>query len=503
MDRAAWLPRGAWSAVVVCVLASLVFLGSPGCGCGDDNLIPRRGGTPRCCCTYEWLPPRDLDSSTVVISLFDADPSLQAAALPSVLTGVTPLEPVTFQVCVNADHDLGAQLTLVIQDQGGTGAREYGRVLLLYKSQCRGDIEPLTGDLDLISPDCGSGVLRCCCEFEWLPGRTTPSSVNLSLENEDASLNASIFPTTLNGVEPGVVETFTICVDADHDLLDALDVVIRPNVTAVDPGLASAISEVGRARLVYRLRCTPDAGDVVGSPTLDLASEECGIEPPPEECCCEFEWLPPPDVFGEVELTAVDVTSGLEVTIEPSMLLSVDALPPVFTICVDGPLGTNVGFTLVATWFPDGPVEVGRMRFDYSDGCAPLVTDIPDFASLRLTSEDCGVQPLQCCCRITWRTNDPEFGTETLVASLENADSSLQPATVEPPSFIVINDTITTLQVCVNRGHITLAAADLVIRGAISQQEYARLPLEFDLCVPIGGDPTGGGLWNILCGGPD
>lgn len=496
MNRRTWLPRGAWSAVIVCALASLIFLGSPGCGCGDDFVPPDRGGSPRCCCTFEWVPPRDIQDTTVFVELENADASLEAAATPSTFVGVQPLELLTFQVCVSVDHLLGDAVTVVIRGQGGT---VYGRAELIYDTRCRPVIEILTKGFELVSPNCGGGTPQCCCEFEWLPGPNATPSVEILLENVDASLNPTISPSTLNGVVPGEIETFTICIDADHTLLDGLDVVIVPNASLTAPQAAEIIAEVGRARIVYRLRCTPEIGDVPNTTPLDLTSTECGGDP--LQCCCDFEWLPPSNAFGDVQLAAVNASSGLIVTITPTLIPSVEQQRIVpFTVCVNADHDLLAEFTLVATTVPGG-VELGRMQYVYRERCEADVFDIPDFLGLNIASVSCGGETLQCCCTIQW-TGPQEFTPPNIDVTLENVGATLAPASVTPNQLTnVVGGEPVTFDVCVNAGHQVDETMTLVLTDADTGAELSRVVLTYDPeCVSNIGTPTGNvaGTYQLL-----
>ena len=137
------LPRSLFNAVLGLGLLSLVFLGSPGCGCGDDDLRPPDDQRPpRCCCDFEWLPPRIANNDDVVLTIENADIALDAVATPTVFTNVSFTVPETFTVCVNEEHPLGNQLELVFRDQ--VTNEEYSRAMLSYKTRCRPEIQPLS-----------------------------------------------------------------------------------------------------------------------------------------------------------------------------------------------------------------------------------------------------------------------------------------------------------------------------------------------------------------------
>ncbi len=485
MERTARLPAGAWSLVVVFALASLVFLGNPGCGCGDDDF--GQSGSPRCCCTFEWLPPRDISDTSIVISLENEGASLDAVVAPALLTGVQPLVGERFQVCVSLNHTLGDSVQVVLRGQ--TSGTEYGRALLIYSEQCRPTIEPLSNNLNLVSIDCGGETLLCCCDFEWLPGPNVSGDILLTAENVSTGLTVQIIPSTLTGVEPGVIENFTICINADHNLLDGFQLV----ATTTPGGL-----EVGREQIVYRMPCTPELGAVAGAPSMDLASPDCIGDP--LRCCCDFEWLPPQGLAGDVSFTAENASAGLNPVITPSTVTSVEMQSIVsFTICIDGNHNLLDSFEFVARTSPGG-VEIGRMSITYRQRCTPDVGDIPDFGSLNMTSTECGGEDLQCCCQVEWVTG-ANFPTTNVSFQLQNVDSSLQPASVTPATATGVGANQTSLLlVCVSAHHTTGATMDLVITDTNTGGEIARLPLSYDeFCTPTAGDPTGEGFFNVIC----
>jgi len=487
MKCTSWRLRGVRIPMILCALATLTLMGSPGCGCGDDDLVSPGGEPERCCCTFSWLPPRDVDDTTAVVSLESVGASLDAVASPALLTGVSPLEAEEFEICIDADHVLGALLTLVITGQ--TSATEYGRITLIYQDPCEPELVQGSPGFDLTTTDCGGPPLRCCCLFEWVPGRTAQETVDLVVENEDDGLDVTISPSTLTGVEPDVMETFTVCVAADHLLLDGFDLVVRFDG-----------SEIGRARIVYRTRCTPEIGDLPGHAPLLLTSTECGAVP---QCCCTFEYDPPRGTNGDVALTVENETPGLNVQIEPDVVLAGGDEPPFFTVCVTPDDTTVPGFRLVATHVATSEV-LGRLEFLYVDPCRPTFDDVPDSQPINLISEDCELDPLQCCCDIFWQAA-PDFGTHNLAFSLENVESSLVPASIVPTAVDGVgSNEVVVFTVCVDRRHDTLASLDLVIRDSDTGAVLGSLPLEYDLCIPIAGDPVGSsGTFDVLCDGPD
>ena len=102
------LAHNFFGAVLGLGLLSLVFLGSPGCGCGDDALLPPLDRVPEeCCCDFEWLPPRIAGGSDVVLSIENADAGLGAVVTPTLFTSVNFTVPEAFTVCVSEEHPLG------------------------------------------------------------------------------------------------------------------------------------------------------------------------------------------------------------------------------------------------------------------------------------------------------------------------------------------------------------------------------------------------------------
>jgi len=473
----------------VVALLSLFLLGSPGCGCGDDELTPPSSGQPNtCCCTFEWLPPPNVAFRDVVITVENEDPSLHAVVNPSLLLGVIGREFETFTVCVWDNHALGATLDLVFTDN--VSAVEYGRAQLIYEVRCTPTIEPLTPEMNLTSPDCGGQTLQCCCDFEWLPGPNTTGDVTLALENQGASLNGTVSPTTLLGVNPRELRTFTVCVDADHTLGESMQLVIRQSGSG---------TEIGRVTLRYDERCIPTVVPVAAGPTLDVTSTDCGGSP--LLCCCNFEWLPDPNTSGDVTLSAQNPSLGLNVQITPSTLTGVNpGVVEAFEVCINADHNLLDNFVLVITTSPGG-VEVGRAQIVYRLRCTPEIGDVVGAPTLALGTTDCG-NPLQCCCDIEWLAPtawNPPPGPWT--ATLENVDGTLQTATITPSSIDIAAGvpTFVIFTVCVNPGHTIGAAMDIVLRDATGA-EFSRLPVDYNFqCVPFPGDPSGEGFWNVLC----
>ena len=486
------LPRSLFNAVLGLGLLSLVFLGSPGCGCGDDDLRPPGDERPpRCCCDFEWLPPRIANNDDVVLTIENADIALDAVATPTSFTNVDFRVPETFTVCVNQEHLLGNQLELVFRDQ--VTNEEYSRAMLSYKTRCRPEIQPLSDITNLISTDCGGDEpLQCCCEFEWRPGPNMSGDVTIAAENVSAGLNPVITPSAINGVGPDSIEFIEVCVDVDHPIGAQMDLVIRQ---------AGSGALMGLAQLLYDQRCEPTIVPTTAFPALDITSTECGGEP--LQCCCEFEWLPPVDFAGDVNLSVANVSPGLTVLITPGSITGV--LPRqtyTFDVCINADHNLLDAFDLVIT-DTTGP-EVGRARIIYRLRCEPDIGDVPGAGTLFLTTTDCGGPPLLCCCEIEWLLGDPDFNPpgSPWTAALENVDPTLEPTTLDPTliTFTAGNaPTFVLFTICVNPAHTPGAALELVVRDPTGA-EIGRLPMDYvEPCIPFAGDPSGAGIWNILC----
>jgi len=476
------------SMVLGLALLSLVFLGSPGCGCGDDDL-PRGEERPeRCCCEFEWVPPTSLVNADVRIDFENVDVSLDPTASPGVIVNAGAGQPRLFTICVNEEHLIGDSFELVLVDDDTN--TEYDRYELFYNVRCEPGIEPLGGlGGFLTSTDCGEPQTKpCCCEFEWLPGPNQVGDVTVNAENASAGLNPVITPSALTGVGPDALEVFDVCVSTNHPIGAQFDLVIRQQGSG---------AIVGTVQLVYDEQCTPTVVPVTSAPTLDVTSTDCGGDP--LLCCCEFDWLPGPNDDGDVSLTTTNVSPGLTVQITPSTLTGVS--PRVFesfTVCINADHNLLDSFDLVVTRTSDNQ-EFGRARIVYRLRCEPDIGDVPGTTSLALTSTDCGGDPLQCCCDIEWLSpTSPAFAQ--IFASLENVGATLETATVTPTQVDNLpagNTQVFT--VCVNPGHTLNETLDLVLRAATGA-EIARLPLLYaDPCIPEAGDPSGEGFWTVLC----
>ena len=484
------ITRRFFTAVLGVGLLSLVFLGSPGCGCGDDDLRPPGDERPeRCCCDFEWLPPTAAIDRDVVVLIENADASLDATVTPGLFATVSPRTPEQFTVCVNQEHLLGDSLEIAFYDEDTNVP--YGRAALIYSQRCRPEIEPLSSDLNLVSTDCGGGTLQCCCEFEWLPGSNMAGDVAITAENVSAGLNPVITPSAITGVVPGAIELLDVCVDTDHPIGAQMDLVVRQQGSG---------ALMGSVTLVYDEQCVPTVLPTTKANALDITSTECGGEP--LTCCCEFDWLPGPNDSGDVNLTVANASPGLTVQITPSTLTGVS--PRVFqsfTVCINADHNLLDAFDLVIS-STAGP-ELGRARIVYRLRCEPDIGDVPGAASLVLTSTDCGGDPLQCCCDIQWQSpTSPSFAQ--IDATLENVDPSLEVATVTPAQVLNLPaGDFQIFTVCVNPAHDIDATLDLVLRSPTGL-EIARLPLEYTaVCLPQPGDPSGEGFWSVLCLGPD
>jgi len=365
MTRPWVLGRGALLGVA---LLSLFLLGSPGCGCGDDELRPPSSGQPeQCCCIFQWLPPPNVAFRDVVITVENEDPSLHAVVTPSLLLGVIGREFETFTVCVNDDHVLGASLELVFTDN--VSAVEYGRAQLFYDVRCNPGIEPLTPEMNLVSTDCGGETLQCCCLFEWLPSTGQSGDVTLSLENQGASLNGTISPSTLLGVAPNELENFTVCVDADHALGETMRLVVRQQGSGV---------ELGGTTLEYNERCIPTVVPDPLAVTLRVTSVECGG--PGLECCCDVEWVQGDPDFNTTNITAtlINVDASLQTaTITPTSYSSViwpNTL--LFTVCVNAnhTLGAQLQIQLTDS---DTGALIGIIPLVYNLRCEAALATAP------------------------------------------------------------------------------------------------------------------------------
>ncbi len=235
--------RRVWGPFLGLALLSLVFIGNPGCGCGDD-LTPGLLSTP-CCCTFVWYPQPDLANASVEIVVVNGGATLSPVITPSALVGVNTDQPQTFTVCVAPDHALGAQVGIEFRDSGT--ATVYGSAQIVYNVQCVPTV--IEGArTPLFSPNCG-GVGTCCCDLEWT--NTSPVgatfNVRVELQNADASLGATVTPSVVTSVGPMGTALFQICVNEDHDLGATMTVNIVDDDT--DQVLESAF-------LSYDQRCT-------------------------------------------------------------------------------------------------------------------------------------------------------------------------------------------------------------------------------------------------------
>lgn len=479
-------------AVLGLALVSLVFLGSPGCGCGDDDLGTEEQRPEKCCCTFQWLPPRAAFNGDVVLTIENMDVDLDAEATPAFFANVNFTVPVTFTVCVNAEHLLGSSLELVFSDDDT--AEEYGRYNLVYKTRCDPDIEPLSDDNRLTSTNCGDDEpLDCCCLFEWLPGSNMAGDVTIAAENATAGLDPTIDPGAISGVVPGVIELINVCVALDHPLGATMDLVVRQQGSG---------ALMGQVQLVYEERCTPTVVPASTVPTLEITSTECGGEP--NLCCCEFEWLPPVDYTGNVTITAENASPGLTVEITPS---TINGVVPrtfyTFTVCINADHNLLDGFELVIT-DTTGP-EILRSQVVYRLRCEPDFGNVEGPEGQQLGSPDCGT-PTQCCCDFEWFLTDPDLvlPPPPWSVALENVDSSLEAASINPTvvDFLDIPPAVVLFTVCVNSAHTLGAAMDIVVRDS-SGAEFARLPMDWQpQCTPAIGDPSGAGNWINLCAEP-
>jgi hypothetical protein len=261
MRRSARLPAGAWSAVVVLTLASFVFLGNPGCGCGDDDLV-RRGGTPRCCCDFEWLPPTFVPGDAI-LSAEGASPGLDVTISPSTFTNAGTQGVVTFTVCIDADHALLDSFVLVARNSpGGT---EIGRMSVVYRQRCTPTIGTIAGTapLNLASPDCGGAPLQCCCTVAWSPTVTVPPGITASLVLVDPSLEpATVTPLAQMTALAPPLYSFEVCVNANHTVPASLVFV-----------LSDTSGEIARLPLTYETTCIATPGDPTGTGSFQLS---CG-----------------------------------------------------------------------------------------------------------------------------------------------------------------------------------------------------------------------------------
>jgi len=293
----------------------------------------------------------------IVLGLEDA--SLHTTVLPALLPGVTAGQIQQFQVCVYDNHTLGDSVELIFRDN--VSGTEYGRVLLIYDQRCTPTIEPLTPGMNLVSTDCNPQTLLCCCDFEWLPGPNMTGDVTLTAQNVSPGLTVQITPGALTGVGPTAIETFEVCINADHNLLDGFQLVITSSPGGV---------ELGRAQIIYRIRCQPDISDVAGFQPLTLTSTECGGDP--IQCCCDIEWLGPTSVPppGPWTATLENVDGTLQTaTISPTAIPSPQTTL-VFTVCVNPT--HNLGATLDIVLRDATGAEFARLPLSYLETCLPF-----------------------------------------------------------------------------------------------------------------------------------
>ena len=492
--------HGLFSAVLGFGLLSLVFLGSPGCGCGDDDLLPPGDERPeRCCCTFVWQVPKRANNQDVEITFENEDASLDAEVTPSVLTSVASGEFETFVVCVNEEHLIGDEVQIVFT--GAVSGMEFGRAILIYDVRCEPVVELLT-DMNLYSTDCGEPPPKtCCCEFEWWPNPNQVGDVEIVVENVSAGLNPVVTPSTLNGVAFLEPELFDVCVDENHPLGAEFNLVIQQQ---------GGGAVLGTITLAYNVSCEPELVPIFGAPTLDLRSEECGIEP--TQCCCDFEWLPPVDYTGTANLTVESASLGLEVEITPpQIVVGANRVPFPFTVCINENHNLLDGFTLVIT-DSGGGGELLRVSVVYRLRCDAFVGQYTGVDGQQIYSTDCGQQET-CCCEIEWLVNtDPDWNPPAApwTVVLENVDPTLELATVTPttitwtgvpPSFVLFD-------VCVNAAHTDGAAMELVVygpdpTGGSTPVEILRVPMDWTPnCVAVLGASSGPGLGQVssLCG---
>ncbi|MFV1959756.1 MAG: hypothetical protein ACC662_10135, partial [Planctomycetota bacterium] len=217
------------------------------------------GAKPECCCTFEWIP--DADDEDVVINVVNADGSLQAIVTPSSFTDVIN-EVITFTVCVNVDHAIGASLKLEFRSPNPNNGSNYGDATLTYDARCNPTITPGPWTT-LYSTDCGDGPPRCCCQIEGLSPVTSggPDNVRIEFESVEPGLNPTGSPQVATGVSNAGFAIFDVCVDQNHALGVQMDVVLYDDDTDL---------EIARLPVIYNDRCVPTPGDPSGIGTFSV-----------------------------------------------------------------------------------------------------------------------------------------------------------------------------------------------------------------------------------------
>lgn len=200
---------------------------SPDCGFPDP-----------CCCTYVWTPEPNLQNETVQVIVDTATVGLNPV-IPTQLFNVSQGQPTQFEVCVDANHPLPAQMIVTLERGKGLYA---GSFALTWTDRCDPDITPGIRT-PIYSTNCGD-VPQCCCTFEWFRPTSAGGDITVRLEflQVDPSLNPTVMPAT-RVVPPGGFAAFDVCVDVNHVLNATMGVQIVD--TATNMSIAGDLVQYG------------------------------------------------------------------------------------------------------------------------------------------------------------------------------------------------------------------------------------------------------------------
>ena len=342
--------RGFQAAVVAVCLVSLVFLGSPGCGCSDDLPDrPEEPGGEDCCCEFEWtLLDTSVFDGTVDIVLVGADPSLEAFANPSVLTGVSAGEPQLFDICVQDDHTLGATVTVEFRNQADNSL--LGSAQLIYDERCRPDVVVSPNALMLLwSTDCQD---RCCCTFDWLAPDGVGPVVDIVIPGFDPELLPEAVPSQLTGVSELEWQSFQICINEDHNPPSQLEVQL------IDAGSGALY---GRAQVFYGAGCEIVGIEHIEGPNFNedtFFSPDCQGTP---KCCCTFRYEYGPDDPSAYRLAVRDADPSLEPELSVTGTIS---NPQTFDVCVNVDHDIDATMEVVVLDAADNVVDGMTIQWD-------------------------------------------------------------------------------------------------------------------------------------------
>ena len=361
--------------VLACSLVlALAFLGTPGCGCGDDDFPPLTDSD--CCCTFEWIHEQTaFPNATVNIVLVGANATLGATAVPAQLVNVNPMVPQVFQICVQRDHAIGASVTVEFREQNTNTLMGAG--LLTYNAECIPTVQVLTPRTTLYSTDCGTPP-NCCCNYRWrVPRAANGRTVEIVTLNVDASLApVMVNPTVFPAVVLDTFLDFELCVDIGHAVGAQLTVRFQDQANAMD---------YGSYQLTYGLRCRPTIVPLNTAMPGLLVSPDCG---PP--CCCNFSWEVQAALVGvDITIATLNVNPTLMPTLMPTTATNVSQGNFVnFQVCVDPGHTIGAMMTIVITDTNSG-AEYDRVVLTYNSLCTPTLFEDPAVPGAGIFAANC------------------------------------------------------------------------------------------------------------------